>query len=737
MAVSAPRFITCCAFNQDNGCFAVGTETGFCIFTTEPLQETSRRDIVDGGGFKIVSMLFRTNVLALVGTKTNLQCPPNKVMLWDDHAARFIGELAFKTEVKAVLLRHQRIAVVLESKVYVYLLHDLSLQEKIETGPNPRGLCCMSVNEENSVLACPGLQRGTVRVSLYDCPPTNPVAGEVPTCMIMAHQGTLSCIAVNQAGTMVATASETGTLIRVFSAFSGELLHELRRGVGRADLYLITFNPYPFFLYNLLKHGSEGLPPLPALGHKGSGNGGNGGGMSMTAWLAACSDTGTVHIFRLEEPLFDRSMLITRGRPNLGPPSSSGPPMRDSMSAASSVTSSPSTSLSNSPIATNLSASSSPSPPPLTLGMPASASPSSQSPAAGAVSSSFSASTSSRRSSISNSPPFVPLSVHPNFASLSLSPSAVSPNSSASSPSVSAVTNAMSVLKNLVKTTTSGVASGVAAAAAAASANLQGLAVTVGNSTSSAFVKSLASLSHKSFAQCRLPQSKSAWGWDGEATSSASSSSSAPSSTSSGSSSSRASSQPSSSSSSSTSQPHPSSHGVVIGGSVITGMGYESDPLYCPICHTYLNTPNSPPSCAHKQAVVAFGPQESSIVVLTPDGLFCKYIFDSVSGGECVEEICTPIFSPLPMTDLEGNADSLLVQEEDEHESPKQSSTPKKPPLPTPAPSSSKGAKGKGKDEAKGTPPLASRAKEDDDFGADFGGDGSGEKQGGDEWIML
>jgi WD40 repeat protein len=239
-------------FNQETGCFSCGTTRGFEIYNVDPCREIFRR-IFSNGGIGIVEMLFRTNLLALVGGGRNPRYPTSKVMIWDDQHNKCIGELKFRTEVKAVKLRRDRIVVVLETKVFVYRFKDLQLLDQITTVANPKGLVSLCPEAKSIVLAIPGLQRGSIRIELYD---------SSKATLIKAHDADLAQFALNVDGSRIASASEKGTLIRIWNCFTGEPLRELRRGVDRADIYCICFN-------------------------------------LASTYVACSSDKGTVHIFSL------------------------------------------------------------------------------------------------------------------------------------------------------------------------------------------------------------------------------------------------------------------------------------------------------------------------------------------------------------------------------------------------------------------------------------------------------
>ncbi len=240
------------SFNQDQGCFAISTEKGFRIFNSFPFKDTFQRDFDAGIG--IVSMLFRSNILALVGGGVHPKYPANKVILWDDHQMKCIGELSFKSNVKAVKLRKERIVVVLEQRVYIYQISDLKLLDAIDTYNNPQGLCVLS-SKDAIILVTPDKKKGYIRIMNYD---TNSNLEK------KAHESALSALAMSQDGKLCATASDKGTLIRVFSTEDATLLQELRRGADKADIHSIAFD-------------------------------------KTSDWLACTSDKGTVHIFSLAD----------------------------------------------------------------------------------------------------------------------------------------------------------------------------------------------------------------------------------------------------------------------------------------------------------------------------------------------------------------------------------------------------------------------------------------------------
>lgn len=110
----------------------------------------------------------------------------------------------------------------------------------------------MATAEGSSLLAFPGRQSGQVQLVHLPpldlaIPPLPPPLSHDPTrvpyravSIIIAHTSALAAIATNPAGTALATASSTGTLIRVWDPNSSRLVKELRRGTDAAEIFAVA-----------------------------------------------------------------------------------------------------------------------------------------------------------------------------------------------------------------------------------------------------------------------------------------------------------------------------------------------------------------------------------------------------------------------------------------------------------------------------------------------------------------
>ena len=99
--------------------------------------------------------------------------------------------------------------------MYVYNFADLRLVDAIDTCLNPKGLCALSSDPAISVLATPDKTKGQVKISIYE---------KNSSFTIAAHTSSLSQIALNFTGSLLATASDKGTLVRLFSTEDGSPL---------------------------------------------------------------------------------------------------------------------------------------------------------------------------------------------------------------------------------------------------------------------------------------------------------------------------------------------------------------------------------------------------------------------------------------------------------------------------------------------------------------------------------
>ena len=154
----------------------------------------------------------------------------------------------------------------LKNRVFVYSVTNEVGVERLmvfDTYDNEHGAVNLSYTKAGVAaisghsLAFPGKQKGHVQVvDIGD--------GKRLSTIIPAHNHAVCALALDPTGERIASASDKGTLIRVYDIDSGRKLHELRRGADQAEIYSIAFS--------IRDGGSR---------------------------LAVSSDKGTIHIFTL------------------------------------------------------------------------------------------------------------------------------------------------------------------------------------------------------------------------------------------------------------------------------------------------------------------------------------------------------------------------------------------------------------------------------------------------------
>ncbi|CAL4142180.1 unnamed protein product [Meganyctiphanes norvegica] len=251
---SSPAQVFSVNFNQDYSSLGVGTKTGYKLFSLNSVDKVEQICDNVNEDTCIVERLFSSSLVAVVSLSS-----PRKLKVCHFKKNSEICNYSYPNTILAVKLNRARLVVCLEESLYIHNIRDMKVLHTIrDTPPNPTGLCALSVSNDNCYLAYPG-SNSIGQVQIFDAHNLQ------AKTMIPAHDSPLAAIAFNSSGTKLATASEKGTVIRVFNVGDGARLHELRRGMKRcATIYSLAFSPDSLF-------------------------------------LISSSNTETVHVFKLEE----------------------------------------------------------------------------------------------------------------------------------------------------------------------------------------------------------------------------------------------------------------------------------------------------------------------------------------------------------------------------------------------------------------------------------------------------
>ena len=252
------------SFNQPGSMFAVSNGEGYGAYGTCPFGVTYASA---SGPMKVVELLFVASVVILVGSGEEKHASPRRVVVFNTKRGTKAKELVFGSPVVGVRINRRRLVVAEAERISVYDMDNkLKLITRIEVGSSAGDLGLLSLTpspdpDDGCYLAYPKAQVGDVATCVVLVDALN-LADHI---LIQAHKSaSVAALAFSYDGSMLASASEHGTVIRVFGIPSCDPLYEFRRGTSTATIYSLAFDPHNDFLAASSSSGTIGVYKLAA-----------------------------------------------------------------------------------------------------------------------------------------------------------------------------------------------------------------------------------------------------------------------------------------------------------------------------------------------------------------------------------------------------------------------------------------------------------------------------------------
>lgn len=159
------------------------------------------------------------------------------------------------------------LVIVYETSVEIYN-HDFNfkLVSSFESNNTTGGTVQFCTDVDQAILGFPFGVKGQIRVENFS---------QHKKTIIEAHDSKIGFIALSRDGKLICTASEKGTLLRIFDAETGDQLKELRRGLSKTTITSINFS-------------------------------------SDCSYILSSSETGTIHIWSLVSEETKKQSLINK-----------------------------------------------------------------------------------------------------------------------------------------------------------------------------------------------------------------------------------------------------------------------------------------------------------------------------------------------------------------------------------------------------------------------------------------
>ena len=261
-----PKIIYYVGYNYDSSFFSVGTDIGYQIYTTNPLNLIISRQL--NGGIGIIKIMDKTNIFGLVGGGQRPRFIPNKLIIWDDIKSEIKDEYRCDSFIINCYMKQNCTFIICPDSITLVNPMTMKAIKIISTINNPKGICSVSNQPKKYVLTFPDKYKGHIMIMNFDelvqekekeknneiKSITNVEGKEI--IIKNAHKSNINVLSLNFAGTKLASVSDRGTLIRIFDTQTQDQIGEFRRGNTDANIYSLSFSFDDSLLGLTSDHGS-------------------------------------------------------------------------------------------------------------------------------------------------------------------------------------------------------------------------------------------------------------------------------------------------------------------------------------------------------------------------------------------------------------------------------------------------------------------------------------------------
>jgi hypothetical protein len=155
-----PKKIYYVGFNYDYTYFSIGTDIGFQIYETNPLNLTISREL--NGGIGLVNILEKTNIFFLVGGGKYPRFTPNKLIIWDDDKSEIAKEFRCNSFIINCYIKQNCIFIICSDSITLVNTKTMKVIKYINTINNPKGISSISNDPKKYIFTFPDKDKGNI-----------------------------------------------------------------------------------------------------------------------------------------------------------------------------------------------------------------------------------------------------------------------------------------------------------------------------------------------------------------------------------------------------------------------------------------------------------------------------------------------------------------------------------------------------------------------------------------------